>query len=155
MTAPRRTPEDSASDDAYAPLSPLRTGLTCRCPRCGKGRLFAGFLTVAARCAVCGFDLSEQNSGDGPAVFIIFILGAVVVPLVFWFEFAYEPPIWLHMLIWVPVILGGALGMLRPMKGVMIALQYRNKASDSGTVDYSLTADDRKNGSKDDREDER
>lgn len=92
---------------------------------------------MAESCEACGLDFSKQNSGDGPAVFVIFILGAIVVPLVFWFEFAYEPPLWLHAAIWIPVILGGALALLRPLKGLMIALQYRNQASDSGTVDYS------------------
>ncbi len=128
--------QGAAQPRHYPHQSAFRTGLACRCPRCGEGRLFAGFLTVAARCTVCDLDLGKQDSGDGPAIFIIFILGAIVVPLVFWFEFAYEPPFWLHMVIWIPVILGGALLLLRPMKGVMIALQYRNKASDSGTVDY-------------------
>lgn len=136
MTAPRDTEGPQKTSQSYPPLSPFRTGLASRCPRCGQGRLFAGFLTVAPHCTVCGLDLSKQDSGDGPAVFIIFILGAVVVPLVFWVEFTYEPSIWLHMVIWVPVILGGALGLLRPMKAVMIALQFRNKASDTGTVDY-------------------
>lgn len=142
MTAPPqssgdRPPKQPGSDSDYPPLSPVSTGLACRCPRCGRGRLFAGFLTVAESCGVCGFDFSKQNSGDGPAVFVIFILGAVIVPLVFWFEFTYEPPFWLHVVIWIPVILGGALALLRPLKGLMIALQYRNQASDSGTVDYS------------------
>ncbi|WP_422365071.1 DUF983 domain-containing protein [Pelagibius sp.] len=142
MTAPPQSsgdhpPKRPGSDTDYPPLSPVSTGLACRCPRCGRGRLFAGFLTVAESCDVCGLDFSKQNSGDGPAVFVIFILGAVVVPLVFWFEFTYEPPFWLHAVIWIPVILGGALALLRPLKGLMIALQYRNQASDSGTVDYS------------------
>ncbi len=129
-------PKRSSLPRSYPPQSAFRNGLACRCPRCGEGKLFAGFLTVAPRCTVCDLDLGKQDSGDGPAIFIIFILGAIVVPLVFWFEFAYEPPFWLHMVIWMPVILGGALLMLRPMKGVMIALQYRHKASDTGTVDY-------------------
>lgn len=116
--------------------APIATGVACRCPRCGKGKLFAGFLTVAARCANCGLDLTKQNSGDGPAVFIIFILGAVVVPLALGLEVLAEPPLWVHILVWPPVIVAGALLMLRPMKGVMIALQYRHQASDSGTVDY-------------------
>ncbi len=140
MTAsPQPSDENSKRSSlprGYPPQSAFRSGLACRCPRCGEGKLFAGFLTVAPHCTVCDLDLGKQDSGDGPAIFIIFILGAIVVPLVFWFEFAYEPPFWLHMVIWMPVILGGALLMLRPMKGVMIALQYRHKASDTGTVDY-------------------
>jgi len=116
--------------------SAIATGLACKCPRCSQGRLFAGFLTVAERCAACGLDFKKADSGDGPAVFIIFILGFLVVPAAFWVEFRFEPPMWLHLTIWPPVILGGALGLLRPMKGAMIALQYRHKASESGTIDY-------------------
>jgi uncharacterized protein (DUF983 family) len=116
--------------------SAIATGLACKCPCCGQGRLFAGFLTVAERCAACGLDFKKADSGDGPAVFIIFILGFLVVPAAIWVEFRFEPPMWLHLTIWPPVILGGALGLLRPMKGVLIALQYRHQASESGTVNY-------------------
>ncbi len=116
--------------------SALRVGLTCKCPRCGRGALFTGFLTVVPRCSVCGLDLSKEDSGDGPAVFIVFILGAIVVTLALVVEVNFEPPLWVHLVIWPPVIIGGALAMLRPLKGLMIALQYKNKASDSGTVDY-------------------
>ena len=124
-------------EPAYYPnLSPYSTGVACRCPRCGKGPLFTGFLSVAARCTACGLDLGKADSGDGPAVFIIFILGFLVVPLALLVESSFAPPMWLHLAIWPVVILGGALALLRPMKGVMIALQYRHKASDSGTVKY-------------------
>ena len=120
----------------YPKLSPFRSGVSCRCPRCGKGRLFTGFLSVVERCAACGLDLEKADSGDGPAVFIIFILGFLVVPLALLLESHFAPPMWLHLTIWPPVIVGGALGLLRPMKGVMIALQFHNEASDSGTVKY-------------------
>ncbi len=120
----------------YPKLSPFATGLACRCPRCGKGPLFHGFLQVAERCTDCGLDLKKADSGDGPAVFIIFILGFLVVPLALLVESSFAPPMWVHMVLWPIVILGGALALLRPMKGVMIALQFRHKASDSGTVDY-------------------
>jgi uncharacterized protein (DUF983 family) len=125
------------SGDAYYPrLSPIGTGLACRCPRCGRGRLFDGYLTVAERCAECGLDLRKADSGDGPAVFIILILGFIVVGLALMVEVRFEPPLWLHTVIWPPVILGGALAMLRPAKGLLIALQFRHRASDSGTVSY-------------------
>ena len=125
------------NEPAYYPnLSPFGTGVACRCPRCGKGPLFEGFLSVAARCAACGLDLGKADSGDGPAVFIIFILGFLVVPLALLLESSFAPPMWLHLAVWPVVIVGGALGLLRPMKGVMIALQYRHKASESGTVKY-------------------
>ena len=111
----------------YPPVSPFRAGLGARCPRCGRGRLFTGFLTVRPTCETCGLDLSAQDSGDGPAVFIILILGFVVVGLAVWTEVAFSPPLWVHAALWPPVILGGALGMLRPFKGVLIALQYRHR----------------------------
>ncbi len=129
--------------DGAGQRSAIATGLACKCPRCGRGRLFAGFLTVAERCTVCSLDLKKADSADGPAVFIIFILGFLVVPLALWFESRFAPPMWLHMAIWSPVILGGALGLLRPMKGFMIALQYRHTASESGAIDYdAIDCDD-------------
>ena len=117
-------------------VSPISAGLGCKCPRCGRERLFDGFLKVAGRCSACGLDLTKQDSGDGPAVFVIFLLGALVVPLALLLEFKVEPPLWVHLMIWPVVVLGGALAMLRPLKGLMIALQYKNKASEGGLVHY-------------------
>ncbi|GAB5468528.1 MAG: DUF983 domain-containing protein [Rhodospirillales bacterium] len=116
--------------------SPLSAGLSCRCPRCGRGKLYVGFLTVAERCSDCGLDLRKADAGDGPSVFIILIVGALVVPLAFWVETAFMPPLWVHMVIWPFVILGLSLALLRPAKALLIALQYRHRASDSGHVDY-------------------
>ncbi len=124
------------SDSVHYPrLSPFRAGLACKCPRCGRGPLYSGVLTVAERCSACGLDLQKAGSGDGPAVFIIFILGFLVVPLALLFEAKIEPPMWLHVAIWPALILGTSLGLLRPVKGVLIALQYRYKARESGTLD--------------------
>ncbi len=116
--------------DYYPHVSPFVAGLTCRCPRCGSGRLFRGFLTVAKRCDICDLDLSAHNSGDGPAVFIILILGFVVVGLALWVEMSFAPPMWLHAVLWPPVILGGALAMLRPLKATLIALQFKHFTDD-------------------------
>ena len=118
-------------------LSPVRTGLACRCPRCGKGRLFEGFLTLRPRCEVCGLDYAFADSGDGPAVFVIFIAGFIVVGCALITEILYEPPLWLHALLWAPLILAITLLPLRPMKGLMIALQYHHKAAEgrAGTDD--------------------
>ena len=125
------------SDGGYRPtLSPYSVGLRCRCPRCGKGRLFTGFLTLRERCESCGLDFSKADSGDGPAVFLIFILGFTAVPLIVFIEFVYEPPVWVTPFLGILLIVGGALALLRPLKGLMIALQYRHEASDSGTTDY-------------------
>ena len=109
-----------------APISTLRAALLCRCPRCGKGRLFTGLLTVCPSCPVCGLDFSAQDSGDGPAVFVIFFLGMIVVGLAAWVELRFAPPLWLHALLWAPLILIGAIAMLRPLKAGLIALQYRH-----------------------------
>ena len=88
-----------SDSEHYPRLSPFRAGLACKCPRCGRGPLYSGFLTVAERCSVCGLDLQEADSGDGPAVFIIFILGILVVPLALLFEAKVAPPMWLHVAI--------------------------------------------------------
>lgn len=116
--------------------SPWAVALTCRCPRCGRGKLFAGFLTVAERCGVCGLDLKKADAGDGPAVFVIFIVGALAVLAAILTEVWFEPPYWLHLVIWPVVILGSSLGLLRPLKALLIALQFKHRASDSGNVHY-------------------
>lgn len=116
---------------------PIVKGLACRCPRCGRGRLFRGLLALNDTCSECGFDLKAADSGDGPAVFIIMILGAIVAPLVLWVEFGLEPPVWVHILLWPPVVFGGAIGLLRPMKGVLIALQFHHQASEHRVGDSS------------------
>jgi uncharacterized protein (DUF983 family) len=108
-------------------VTPLRAVFGCRCPRCGKGRLFAGPLKVRQACEICGLDLSGQDAGDGPAVFAILFLGMIVVGLAAVVEIKFEPPIWVHLVLWTPVILAGALGMLRPLKAGLIALQYRHR----------------------------
>ena len=125
-----------APPPSWPPIPPIQAGLRCRCPRCGRGALFRGLLTVRERCEICGLDLAPHDAGDGPAVFVILILGALVVFLALMVEINYEPPFWVHAMIWPPLILGGAIGMLRPMKATMIALQYRNKASESGIQKY-------------------
>jgi len=117
-------------------ISPWSAGLRCRCPRCGRGKLFSGFLAVAARCSACGLDLKKADSGDGPAVFIIFIVGFIVVPLAFWVDVSLTPPLWVHMIVWPIFILAGSLLLLRPAKALFIAIQYRQGASDGGVVRY-------------------
>jgi uncharacterized protein (DUF983 family) len=118
---------------APAAPSPFVTGLTCRCPSCGKGRLFRGFLDLRPRCENCGLDFAFADSGDGPAVFIILLAGFVVVFAALFVEFTYHPPYWVHAVLWVPLILAVTLLPLRPMKGLMIALQYHHKAAEGRT----------------------
>ncbi len=110
------------------PVSLLSVALFCRCPRCGKGKLYDGLLTVAPRCPVCGLDLRAQDAGDGPMVFVVFVLGAVTVALAILVEVLFVPPLWVHAVLWAPLVLGGAVLMLRPLKAAFIALQYRHRA---------------------------
>jgi uncharacterized protein (DUF983 family) len=79
----------------YPPHSPIATGLRCKCPRCGEGKLFAGFLTPAPKCERCGLDYSFTDAGDGPAVFVILIAGFIVVAAALVVEVKYQPPYWL------------------------------------------------------------
>ena len=116
-------------DNQTAPLSQtIRRGLTCRCPRCGNGKLFAGFLTLRPSCADCGLDYSFIDAGDGPAIFIILLAGFVVVFCALIVEVIYRPPFWLHAALWIPLILLCTLAPLRPMKSLLVALQYHHKA---------------------------
>ncbi len=119
-----------AREPYYAPVSPLAAGLSCTCPRCGRGKLFKGFLTLAPACDSCGLDYGFADSGDGPAVFVVLLAGFVVVALAFWVEVTYEPPLWVHAVLWIPTILIVSLGMLRPLKAFMVAMQYHHDASE-------------------------
>ncbi|MGE3146536.1 MAG: DUF983 domain-containing protein [Pseudorhodoplanes sp.] len=110
--------------------SVAQAALTCRCPRCGRGRLFSGFLTLRPRCEACGLDFSFADSGDGPAVFIILLAGLVVTFAALAVEFAYQPPFWVHAVLWAPLILAVTILPLRPMKALMVALQFRHRAAE-------------------------
>jgi len=117
---------------AGAPVGAFRSGVRGRCPACGQGRLFKGFLTVRERCEVCGADLSAQDSGDGPAAFIILIVGGVVVAAAGITEVMYQPPTWLHLLLWLPLTVIGVLALMRPFKGGLIGLQWKHRREDFG-----------------------
>jgi uncharacterized protein (DUF983 family) len=118
-----------------AGVNPVLAGVACRCPSCGEGALFSGFLTVSPECEACGLDLRQADSGDGPAVFIILIVGCIVGFSALITEIAFHPPVWLHLILWLPLTLILCLALLRPFKGVMIALQFHNKASEAGGRD--------------------
>jgi uncharacterized protein (DUF983 family) len=110
----------------------LGIALRCRCPGCGQGKLFHGLLTVRDRCDVCGLDLRAHDSGDGPAVLVMFVLGAIVVGLAFWVEFRFEPPLWVHAVLWPLVTLPLALALMRPAKAAMVAMQFRTRGTGMG-----------------------
>ena len=117
------------TDERHAPVSPFASGLTGRCPRCGKGHLFAGFLNVRKNCEACGLDYAFADAGDGPAIFVILIAGFIVVGAALLVEIFYQPPFWLHALLWGPLILIVTLAPLRLLKGLLIALQYHHDAA--------------------------
>jgi uncharacterized protein (DUF983 family) len=110
-------------------VSPYLTGMSCRCPRCGKGKLFEGFLTLKPDCDSCGLDFSFADAGDGPAIFVIMIAGAIVVGAALITEVKYQPPYWIHAVLWVPLILIVTLWPLRGLKSLLISLQFHHKAS--------------------------
>jgi uncharacterized protein (DUF983 family) len=112
--------------------SALAAGLRCRCPACGDGPLFRGFLTVRSRCTACGVASSAQDSGDGPVAFIILIVGGIVVALALLTEVRYAPPVWLHLLLWLPLTMVLVLALMRPSKALLIALQYKHRRHDFG-----------------------
>ena len=117
-------------DAPHAAPSPVIAGLTGRCPSCGKGSMFTGLLNLRPRCDVCGLDYSFADAGDGPAVFVILIAGFLVVGSALAVEVMFEPPFWLHAVLWLPLILVVTLLPLRAMKGLLIALQYHHKAAE-------------------------
>lgn len=118
----------------FPPVDPVRAGLSCTCPRCGQGKLFDGMLKIRPSCRNCGLDYSFADAGDGPAVFVILIIGFVVVGLALWMEVTYSPPVWLHFILWLPLTIGLSLWLLRVLKALLIALQYRNNAR-QGEID--------------------
>ncbi|RJF68524.1 DUF983 domain-containing protein [Rhodopseudomonas palustris] len=115
------------------PQSALR-GVACRCPRCGEGKLYAGFLTLAPRCESCGLDYAFIDVGDGAAVFMILLGGAIVVGCALIVEVKYQPPFWLHAALWIPLVLATTLLPLRSMKALLIALQFHHKAQEGRLV---------------------
>jgi uncharacterized protein (DUF983 family) len=109
---------------------PIMTGLAGRCPRCRKGHLFSGFLTVDKKCQQCDLDYGFADAGDGPAIFVILIAGFIVVGAALIVEVMYQPPFWLHALLWGPLILAVTLLPLRLLKGLLIVLQYHHRAAE-------------------------
>lgn len=121
----------------HAPVSLSQSalrGLACRCPRCGEGRLYAGFLKLRPACDACGLDYAFIDAGDGPAIFIIMIAGFIVVGSALVVEIKYQPPFWVHAALWGPLILATTLLPLRAMKSLLIALQYHHKAAEGRLI---------------------
>jgi uncharacterized protein (DUF983 family) len=105
-----------------------------RCPACGRGKLFRGFLRIAGACGKCGLDYSKLEAGDGPAVFVILIVGAIVTGGALLTEVWFSPPYWVHALIWGPAVVIFSLLFLRPLKAGLIVLQYKHRAEEGRTT---------------------
>ena len=109
-------------------IPPLETALRGCCPRCGNRTLFSGFVTFAPTCRACGLDFGAFNVGDGPAAFLIFIVGGVITGLAIALELSAEPPFWVHILLWFPLTVILVVGLLRIAKALLLALEYRHRA---------------------------
>lgn len=116
--------------DPVAPTPPslVQASLKGLCPRCGARTLFGGWTAFADQCRVCGLDFAGFNVGDGPAAFLILILGAIVVGLAIWLQLTLAPPFWVQAIVWIPVTLGGTIWSLRITKAALLVSEYRNAA---------------------------
>ncbi len=99
-------------------------GMRCKCPSCGIGGVFDGYLSVKQSCDNCGEELHHHRADDAPPYFTIFIVGHVIVALAMWVEMAYVPPMWIHMAVWLPLTLIMSLALLRPIKSALVGLQW-------------------------------
>lgn len=133
----------SHTDDllSYPSLPPSQSGMKGKCPRCGQGKLFSGYLTVAKSCRRCKLDFGFVDTGDGPAVFVISIVGIIAIIGVLVTEVMFEPAIWINMMIWLPVTVILCLLLLRPLKGLLIAQQYQRSAL-QGSMDNATAEED-------------
>lgn len=108
--------------------NPVLTGLLRRCPRCGQGKLFSGYLKIAPHCTNCGLDFKFADSGDGPAVFVIFLVAPLVIILALIVGALVPVAPWMHLVIWIPMTIALCLALLPPFKGVLVNVQYRHDA---------------------------
>lgn len=115
--------------------TPLQAGLGGLCPRCSTRTLFRGLLKFEPRCRACELDFASFNVGDGPAAFLTLLVGGLITALALWLELAFEPPFWVHLLIWPLLTLLLVTGSLRVAKGMLITLEYRNAAREGRIVD--------------------
>jgi uncharacterized protein (DUF983 family) len=113
-------------------ISVVTAALTCRCPRCGRGKLFSGLLQLRPACTACGLDFTRMDVGDGFVVPILMVLGFGVVGAAIWFDFTYTPPLWVHAIIWPPVTLVLAVAMTRYLKSFLAVQQYHVRRAEMG-----------------------
>jgi uncharacterized protein (DUF983 family) len=113
--------------------SPLAVALHGECPRCGERSLFANWVRFASNCRSCGLDFDDFNVGDGPAAFLIFIVGTIVVVGALFVDGAFSPPWWVH-LVWIPVATALTIGGLRLSKAWLLAQEYRHRAREGRII---------------------
>ena len=121
--------EDTPSDNSKG-AQPVLRGVRGRCPRCGDGRLFERFLKVADACGVCGMSFRGHDTGDGPVVPVLLIIGGIVVGLALGLEVLYQPPVWVHLVLWIPIGTALTLGIMQPLKGMAVGLQYKYRSTE-------------------------
>lgn len=118
----------SIANANFPRLNPVSVGIRGRCPRCGRGHIFSGLLKLKPRCEVCGLDLSFADPADGPAFFSSLAMSGPVLGFIMWLDAMYSPPVYVHLLVDVPLLLLACVLPLRPLKGWLVASQYYNKA---------------------------
>ncbi|MBX5010544.1 DUF983 domain-containing protein [Rhizobium lentis] len=127
-------PEHEASTDYQVTTNPALTGFLGRCPRCQRGHLFSGYLTLARGCEVCGLDYSFADPADGPAFFAMSIVAVPALAFALWFQFTFEPAIWMHLIVSLPLSVIACILILRPLKGWLVCSQFFHKAEE-GSID--------------------
>lgn len=110
-------------------VSPVAGALSGLCPRCKSKTLFAGWVRFAGRCRACGLEFTSFNVGDGPAAFLILIIGAILVTAALTVDGAFAPPWWVHI-IWIPIGFGLTILGLRGAKALLLTQEYRHRASE-------------------------
>jgi len=125
------------SSAANKDVSTLKAGLTLRCPYCGQGKLYKSYLKLDDACSNCGEDFSHADPADGPAVFVTFIVGFLIMFAALLLEVKYGPPLWVHIVVWLPLALLLPLLLLPLLKSILVAVQFRLKAVEDrrGPVD--------------------
>ena len=113
----------------------LGAALFALCPQCGARGLFDGLTKFAPRCRACGLDFAKFNVGDGPAAFLTLIVGALITGLAIWLELAWQPPFWVHVLLWVPLTAAAVVWGLRAGKAALLAAEFQRKAGEGRNKD--------------------
>ncbi|WP_417622959.1 DUF983 domain-containing protein [Parasphingorhabdus sp.] len=106
------------------------------CPHCGQKTLFAHLTRFSDKCRACGLDYSRYNVGDGPAAFLTLIVGGLILALALFVELNFQPPLWVHVLLWFPLTSAAVIGALRVSKALLLILEHRNQAHE-GSIDDS------------------